>query len=202
MQNQLSEFRSRLEEMLGSCGIPRSIAADIEERLTPVTFERGAVIFLRGAPSDLLFWLLKGFVKLYLPQQNGDRILVDLARSGDFLGFIHAQDTKGPRHLLEARALTKCSVGLLPRDQIGPILSKLDRTATIHLLDQLNSAWSTMFERYIYFLGSPLPDPARNSTQQSRHPLRHLRQEGDVVSTRAKSRRPGRDDRKLTANGE
>jgi CRP-like cAMP-binding protein len=155
MQNQLSEFRSRLEEMLGSCGTPRSIAADIEERLTPVTFEKGAVIFLRGAPSDLLFWLLKGFVKLYLPQQNGDRILVDLARSGDFLGFIHAQDTKGPRHLLEARALTKCSVGLLPRDQIGPILSKLDRTATIHLLDQLNSAWSTMFERYIYFLGSP-----------------------------------------------
>jgi hypothetical protein len=46
-------------------------------------------------------------------------------------------------------------VGLLSRDQIGPILSKLDRTAMIHLLEQLNSAWSAMFERYVWFLGSP-----------------------------------------------
>jgi CRP-like cAMP-binding protein len=155
MQSQASEFRYRLEEMLGSCGLPAEIAGDIEDRLTPVAYEKGAVIFLRGAPCDLLFWLLKGFVKLYLPQEGGNRTLVDLARPGDFLGFIHAQHSKGPRHLLEAHALTKCSVGLLPRDQIGPILSKLDRTATIHLLEQLNSAWSTMFERYVWFLGSP-----------------------------------------------
>ena len=155
MQGQRSEFRCRLEGMLESCGLPTEVAADVEDRLTPVTYEKGTVIFLRGAPCDLLFWLLKGFVKLYLPNPNGNRTLVDLARPGDFLGFIHDRDSKGPRHLLEAHALTKCSVGLLPRDQIGPILSKLDRTATIHLLVQLNSAWSAMFERYLWLLGSP-----------------------------------------------
>jgi CRP/FNR family transcriptional regulator len=155
MQSQRSEFRCRLEGMLESCGLPTGVAAGIENRLTPVTYEKGAVIFLRGAPCDLVFWLLKGFVKLYLPHPDGSRTLVDLARPGDFLGFIHDRDSKGPRHLLEAHALTKCSVGLLPRDQIGPILSKLDPTATIHLLEQLNSAWSAMFERYVWFLGSP-----------------------------------------------
>ena len=155
MQSQRSEFRCRLEGMLESCGLPTEVAADIEDRLTPITYEKRAVIFLRGAPCDLLFWLLKGFVKLYLPHQNGSRTLVDLARPGDFLGVVHDRDSKGPRHLLEAHALTKCSVGWLPRDQIGPILSKLDRTATIHLLEQLNSAWSARFERYVRFLGSP-----------------------------------------------
>ena len=45
------------------------------------------MIFLRGAPCDLLFWLLKGFVKLYLPHKDGNRTLVDLARPGDFLGL-------------------------------------------------------------------------------------------------------------------
>jgi CRP-like cAMP-binding protein len=155
MQGQRSEFRCRLEGMLESCGLPTEVAADVEDRLTPVTYEKGTVIFLRGARCDLLFWLLKGFVKLYLPNPGGNRTLVDLARPGDFLGFIYDRDSKGPRHLLEAHALTKCSVGLLPRDQIGPILGKLDRTATIHLLVQLNSAWSAMFERYLWLLGSP-----------------------------------------------
>ena len=155
MQSQDTEVRSRLEGMLESCGLSAEIAADIEDRLTPVTYQKGAVIFLRGTACDLLSWLLKGFVKLYLPHQNGKRTLVDLARPGDLLGVVHDRDSKGPRHLLEAHALTKCSVGLLARDQIGPILSKLDRTATIHLLEQLNGAWSAVFERYVSFLGSP-----------------------------------------------
>ena len=55
MQGQPSEFRSRFEELLESCGLPAEVAADIEDRLTPVTYEKGAVIFLRGAPCDLLF---------------------------------------------------------------------------------------------------------------------------------------------------
>jgi hypothetical protein len=50
--------------------------------------------------------------------------------------------------------LTKCSVGLFPREQIAEILHKLDRTITIRLLERLNVAWSTVFERYVSFLRS------------------------------------------------
>ena len=155
MESKASEFRYRLEEMLEWCGLDASIAAEIEGRLIPVTYEKGAVIFLRGTPCDLVFWLLKGFVKLYLPHEDGSRTLVDLARPGDFLGFVNDRDSKGRRHLLEAHALTRCSVGLFARDQIALILSKIDRASTMHLLEQLNVAWSTMFERYMAFLGSP-----------------------------------------------
>ena len=162
MQSQGSEFRSRLEGMLESCGLPTEVAADIEDRLIPVTYEKGAVIFLRGTPCDLLFWLLKGFVKLYLPHQDGNRTLVDLARPGDFLGFVSDQDSKGRRHLLEAHALTKCSVGLFTRDQIVPILNKLDRARTIHLLEQLNVAWSRDVRAIRLVSRFAIPDTSRN----------------------------------------
>ena len=156
MQAQASEFRSRLEQKMESYGLPTDVASEIEDRLTPVTYEKGAVIFVRGGSCDLCFWLLKGLVKLYLPHGDGNRTLIDLARPGDFLGFVNDRDCKGRRHhLLEAHALTKCSVGLFTRDQIVPILNKLDSVTTIDLFEQLNVAWSTMFERYVSFLGSP-----------------------------------------------
>src|SRR6202022_3312032 len=123
MQGHPSQFRARLEAMLDSNGLCADLAAEIEDDLTPVTYEKGAVIFLRGSPCELLFWLLKGFVKLYLPHDDGSRTLVDLARPGDFLGFVDDRDSKGRCHLLEAHALTKCTVGLFTREQIAPILN-------------------------------------------------------------------------------
>ena len=154
MQNQPSEFRVRLQETLDSHGLCADLAGEIEDHLTPVTYEKGVVIFLRGSPADLLFWLVKGFAKLYLPHNDGRRTLVDLARPGDFLGFVNDEDSKGRRQLLEAQALTKCSVGLFTREHLMQLLNKLDHQMAIRLLEQLNAAWSTMFERYIAFIGS------------------------------------------------
>ena len=53
LQSQIfGNFSQPLEEMLGTYGLPAKVAGDIEERLTPVTYEKGAVIFLRGAPCE------------------------------------------------------------------------------------------------------------------------------------------------------
>jgi CRP-like cAMP-binding protein len=140
--------------MLDSHGLCADLAAEIEDDLTPVTYEKGAVIFLRGSPGDLLFWLLKGFVKLYLPHSDGNRTLVDVARPGDFLAFVNHENSGGRRQILEAQALTKCSVGLFTREHLMQLLNKLDHQTAIRLLEQLNGAWSMMFERYITFIGS------------------------------------------------
>ncbi len=154
MPNQTSEFRTRLAKTLDSHGLPADLAAEIEDRLTPVTYEKGAVIFLRGSPADLLFWLLKGLVKLYLPRGEGNRTLVDLARPGDLLGFLNDVNSKGRRQLLEAHALTRCSVGLFAREHFIQLLSKLDHQTTVGLLEQINTTWARAFERYITFVGS------------------------------------------------
>jgi CRP-like cAMP-binding protein len=155
MQDRPAEFRVRLQEMLESYGLRPDLASEIEDHLTPVTYEKGAVIFLRGSPADLLFWLLKGFVKLYLPLEDGSRTLVDLARTGDFLAYVNDEGSQGRRQILEAQALTKCSVGLFTRENLLRLLSKLDHPTAIRLLEHLNAAWSRIFERYIIFLSSP-----------------------------------------------
>jgi CRP-like cAMP-binding protein len=154
MNHSHSEFRVRLEERLMGWGLPGGLASEIEEHSTPVTYERGAIIFLRGTPADLLFWLLKGFAKLYMPHENGYRTLVALTRPGDLLGFIDSVDSKGRRQVFEAQALTKCSVGLFSRDHMVQLLRKLDHETMIRLFEHLNSAWSMMFERYVSFMGS------------------------------------------------
>jgi CRP-like cAMP-binding protein len=81
-------------------------------------------------------------------------MLVDLARPGDFLAFVNHEDSGGRRQILEAQALTKCSVGLFTREHLMQLLNKLDHQTAIRLLEQLNAAWSMMFERYITFIGS------------------------------------------------
>lgn len=155
-QHPLIEFRGRLEDQLAAWALPRELAGEIESHCTPVTYEKGAVIFLRGTPADLVFWLFKGFIKLYLPQPNGDRTLIALSRPGEPLGTVDSIDANGRRQqIFEAQALTRCSVGLLSREQLLKILRGLDPEVMLQLLMNLNTTWSSMFERCASFIGLP-----------------------------------------------
>jgi CRP/FNR family transcriptional regulator, cyclic AMP receptor protein len=156
MPHSPSEFLTRLEQQLSAWNLPAELATEIEENSTPVAFEKGAIVFLRGAPADLVFWLRKGFVKLYLPDANGNRTLVAIARPGEPLGMVANVDADGRRHqILEAQALTKCSLGLYSREHMTSLLRKLDREKMIKLLGDLNTTWSALFERYARFVGLP-----------------------------------------------
>jgi CRP/FNR family cyclic AMP-dependent transcriptional regulator len=153
MLDKSSEFRERLERQLKEWALPNSLADDLANHLTLVTYEKGAVIFLRGSPADFLFCLLNGFAKLYLPHINGDRTLVALARPGDLLGFVDSLDSENHRgQVFEARALTKCSVGLVSRDYLIKLLRTLDSGSITRLLEHVNTTWSRMFEWYATFM--------------------------------------------------
>ena len=151
---QPQEPCAQLTEMLAAYGLSSDMAAEIEAHLIPVTFEKGAVVFLRGTSADLLFWVLKGFVKLYLPLGDNNRTLVDLARPGDLIGFVDEMDSRGRRQVLEAQALTRCSIGLLSRELLAQLLRKIDHETVVRLLEHFNTAWSTLFARYVAFTGS------------------------------------------------
>jgi CRP-like cAMP-binding protein len=101
-------LHERLERQLEEWALPKSFVADIMNHLTVVTYEKGAVIFLRGSSADFLFCLLNGFAKLYLPHSNGNRTLVALARPGDLMGFINSLDSQNHRgQILEAQASSR-----------------------------------------------------------------------------------------------
>jgi CRP/FNR family transcriptional regulator, cyclic AMP receptor protein len=154
VQDQPSEFRGRLEETFGLRGLSTDLATEIESRLTQVTYERGAVIFARDSSADFHFWLLKGLVKLYLPHRDGTRTLLDLARPGELLGFVNCMDSTSCRQLLQAEAVTKCSVGLFTVQHMKQALAGIDHETAICALVQLNTAWSKLFERYASFIGA------------------------------------------------
>jgi CRP/FNR family cyclic AMP-dependent transcriptional regulator len=154
MIDKPSEFRERLESQLKEWSLPKSIADDLADHLCPVTYEKGAVIFLRGSPADFLFCVLNGFAKLYLPHINGQRTLVGLARPGDLLGFVDSLDSDNHRgQVFEAHALTKCSLGLVSRDYLIKLVRTLDSGSIACLLEHVNTTWSRMFEWYTTFMG-------------------------------------------------
>jgi CRP/FNR family cyclic AMP-dependent transcriptional regulator len=153
MLDKSSEFREHLESRLGEWGLPKNLADALVNRLCLVTYEKGAVIFLRGSPADFVFCVLSGFVKLYLPHRDGHRTMVSLARPGDLLGIIDSLDLNNNRgQVLEAEAFTKCSIGLLPRDYLIKLMRGLDSESVTTLLEHVNTAWSSMFEWYAKFL--------------------------------------------------
>ena len=151
-----SEFRERLADRLREWALPERLATDLADHLCPVTYEKGAVIFLRGSPADFLFCVINGFVKLYLPHTNGHRTLVGLARPGDLLGFVDSLDADNRRgQVFEAHALTKCSLGLISRDYVIKVARTLDPDSITRLLEHVNTAWSRMFEWYARLMGLP-----------------------------------------------
>jgi len=154
METHRAEFSPRLAETLAAYGLSSDMAAEIEACLVPVTFEKGAVVFLPGTSADLLFWVLKGIVKLYLPHGDGNRTLVSLARPGDMLGFVNETDSNGRRQVFEAHALTRCSLGLLSHQRLAQLIHKIDHEMAVRLFERFNAAWSTLFARYVSFVGS------------------------------------------------
>jgi Cyclic nucleotide-binding domain len=199
----LSEFRAVLEERLTAWNLPAELAVEIEERLTPVTFEKGAIVFLRGAPGDLVFWLSEGFVKLYLPHANGNRTLIAVARPGEYLGMVANVAADGcSRQIFEAQALTKCSLGLFSREHMTSLLRKLDHERVVQLLGNLNATWSALFERYAGFIGLSFCERLEMVFKDLGTRFGVEDRCGTLIILKVESGRPGGNDWKLAAHGE
>ena len=151
-----SECRQRVEYRFKKWALPKSLVDDLAKHLddrakhlTVATCERDSVILSRGSQAGFVFRLLNGFAKLYLPHTNGNRAVVGRARFDDLLGFVDGFDSENHRRLVfEARASTKCSVGLASRDYLIKLLRSLDVGFVTRLLEYINTTWSRMLEWY------------------------------------------------------
>lgn len=70
--------------------------ATLAERLDVVSFAKGTLIFRLGEPGDALFVLKAGEVEMSFTNDVGDRVVVEIARAGDFFGELSLLDG-GPR---------------------------------------------------------------------------------------------------------
>ena len=83
-------------------------------------FPKKQPIFVQGDPSDAVFHIQKGKVKLTVVSKTGKEATIGILKEGDFFG--EACLTGQPRRLCSATALTDCSVMRVERKSMLEVL--------------------------------------------------------------------------------
>jgi CRP/FNR family cyclic AMP-dependent transcriptional regulator len=147
----------KLLARLTALGLPREAITALLDRYTPVRYPKGAPLFAKGSPADVVFAVLSGVVKVNSSRPGADRILVELAGPGDIVGYADFADSGGERsQLFEAHALTNTTVALFTRHHVSEVLKALEPSVLIGLAEAINTLWSTVAYRYATFLGMSL----------------------------------------------
>jgi CRP/FNR family cyclic AMP-dependent transcriptional regulator len=76
-------------------------------------YDRGETIFTKGDPSDCLFLVYKGIVKIDVQSRDGKEIIFNLVKEGECFGEIAALD--GLPRTANASAFTNCEVMIIHR---------------------------------------------------------------------------------------
>ncbi len=150
----ITDAKRHLRGRVTEIRIPAEFVDEIMGHHTLVNYSKGSMIFLQGSPADVLFCIFTGLAKVYCPRSDGSRILMKLVGPGDLIGYVDVMDPKGRRsQAFEVEALTKCSVALCTRERVIELLRSLDHAVLSQMVEQLNTAWSSMAQWFGTFLG-------------------------------------------------
>ncbi len=143
-----------LRAQLQHRAVPAEVIDGLIKYHTPVTYGPDSLVFRQDSAADILFWVVKGMVRIYYPQPDGSRILVHLASPGDVLGGVDGLDEHGQwTRRLEAQTMTKCVLAMVTRQQILKLVSEIEQSTLIEVLQRMNAMWSSWLVHYVNFLG-------------------------------------------------
>ncbi len=147
-QNLLSRWRM-------SAGF---LSTSVEGRST-ITFRKGEAIFTRGSPADVTHLIISGLVKVYLPLEDGSRVIVRVAGAGEFVGVIDTMGADGQRvQALEAEAMIRVSAAIITREHVRAALNTMSSDGLAELLEDINTTWSELFSWSARLLGLSFRD--------------------------------------------
>jgi CRP/FNR family cyclic AMP-dependent transcriptional regulator len=134
---------------------PREVAAAVADCAHTVAYDQGATIFHAGEPTDLLYLLLTGEVKLYYGTPTGARLLVAIKRGGCWLGFTDFQpsDREEERgQLFTAQTLSRAQVAIMSRLRVARLLQSLPGADLARIVQTHNQRWVELSCRCLTFL--------------------------------------------------
>src|SRR5690242_20649762 len=118
--------RLKWEAVLKAHSVPKPLAEALTAHHTPVLFQKGATVFAQGSPADLMFWVMSGLVKVYCPNPDGSRFMIQLAGPGELVGYVNVViGEEREVQAFEAEALSNCWMAFVSREQVTKALYKL-----------------------------------------------------------------------------
>lgn len=122
------------------------LAAIILER-----FERRTVLFREGQPSDSLYILVSGVIKLSLRTPEDEDILVSLIAPGELFGITSL--LPGMQRPFQSEAFSDCWVGRLPPDILVSNMLGVPFSDFSAFMGGTVSRWFGLLYRYAHFQG-------------------------------------------------
>lgn len=126
------------------CFSPASVSR-LTDIMTEQYVEPGAYLFTEGDLADKLYWIQAGKVKCTKANGEGKSFLIHLYRDGDLMGqFDPYADS---RHNMTALAVTPCSVGVMERDKLEPLLLQ-DGELAVEFMKWIGMAHRAMQKKF------------------------------------------------------
>lgn len=96
--------------------------ADLVSLLHPSSYRAGAVLFAEKDPGQRVFVVLEGEVKLSMNSSDGRRLILHIARKGEFVGV--ASVVAGQPYQTTAETLYPCKLASLSRNEFLSFLGR------------------------------------------------------------------------------
>jgi CRP/FNR family cyclic AMP-dependent transcriptional regulator len=113
--------------------------------------ERRTALFNEGTPSDALYLLVSGVVKLSLRSLEGEDVLVSLICPGEFFGITALMP--GMQRAFRSEAFSDCWVGMVQADTFVTTLLGVPFLDFSALMGTTVNRWFSLLYRYAHFQG-------------------------------------------------
>lgn len=137
-------------------GWPSETAAELAAYAHIVSYERNTAVFRAGEPSDLLYLLINGEVRLYYGNRAGARLLLSIVRNGELFGMGGFQSpeaaTVQPEQSLTAYAAACSKVAVLVRARVTRLLQQLPSADLLHIFERTDTKWKALYHRLLAFM--------------------------------------------------
>lgn len=115
-----------VKSILRQTDLLRSVPAEVLDAVATASrlrvFRRGQVVFTRGDPSDTLFVVISGRVKVVVRSADGGELTLTIIQPGGVFGELGIADG-GPRSA-DADALDECQLLLVPLETVQGICAR------------------------------------------------------------------------------
>ncbi|MBI3756755.1 MAG: Crp/Fnr family transcriptional regulator [Deltaproteobacteria bacterium] len=134
--------------------LPWASEEQLEKLISQMTLrhvDRHARLFAEGSPSDTLYLLISGVIKLLLPSTEGEEVLVSLVCPGEFFGITSLMS--GMSRGFQCEAFSECWVaGVRPETFVTTLLG-IPFANFSGLMSSTVTRWEGLLYRYTRFQG-------------------------------------------------